>query len=64
MIVDQNTARALEIQRRDELRNLTERDALVAADRLLAMAAAAPYPPDKQRSAGLIMRQRILYGIR
>lgn len=64
MIVDAATAKALELRHRLELRAMTEHEALVAADRLLAMAAEMPYPPEKERTEGLIERQRILYGIR
>jgi len=63
MIIDRESAAALDRQHRAELRALTEREALAAADRLLAMAAKAPYPPEKERSEGLIERQRILYQI-
>jgi hypothetical protein len=63
MIIHQHTAKALEKQRREELRGLTERDALLATEQLLAMAAEATYPPEKEQSADLIIRQRILYGI-
>jgi hypothetical protein len=63
MIIHPHTAKALEKQRREELRVLTERDALQATEQLLDMAAKATYPPEKERSADLIMRQRILYGI-
>ncbi len=51
------------MQHRAELRAMTERDALLAADRLLAMAASVTYPADKGNSAGIIERQRILYRI-
>ena len=64
MIVTQEAAKALATQHRAELRAMTERDALLAADRLLAMAASATYPAGRETSAGLIERQRILYHIR
>lgn len=63
MIVNQASAKALAMQHRAELRAMTERDALLAADRLLAMAASVTYPADKGNSAGIIERQRILYRI-
>jgi hypothetical protein len=63
MIVTQEAAKALAMQHHAELRAMTERDALIAADRLLAMAASAPYPSGKERSDGIIERQRILYKI-
>lgn len=62
MIISRQSADALDRQHRDELRALTERQALAAADHLLALAAAAPYPPERARSEGLVERQRILYG--
>jgi len=64
MIKDRETASALATQHRAELRGLTEREALAAADRLLAMAARTQYPPERERSEGLIERQRILFRIR
>lgn len=63
MILDQESSKALDCQHRAELRALTERDALVAAERLLAMAATAPWPAEKECSHGLIERQRLLYRI-
>ncbi len=62
MIINRDTAEALDRQHREELRSLTERQALAATDCLLAMAASARYPAEKERSDGLIERQRILYG--
>ncbi len=62
MIVSRESADALERQHRAELRALTECEALAAANQLLAMAAAASYPPERERSEGLVERQRILYG--
>ncbi|MFZ9937818.1 MAG: hypothetical protein ACO3JG_12300 [Luteolibacter sp.] len=63
MIVSPEAAKALAMQHRAELRAMTERDALIVADQLLAMAAIARYPIEKERSQGLIERQRILYRI-
>ena len=62
MIIRQESAEALDKQHREELRSLTEHQALHAADLLLAMAAKASYPASKEQSDGLIERQRILYG--
>jgi hypothetical protein len=64
MIVTQEAAKAIAMQHHAELRAMSERDALIAADRLLAMAASAPFPAEKERSDGIIERQRILYRIR
>ena len=63
MIINPKSAKAVERQHRDELRNLSESDALLAADRLLAMAADTTWPPEREHSSGLIERQRILYRI-
>jgi hypothetical protein len=63
MILTPEAVKALAIQHRVELRAMTQRDALIAADRLLAMAASAHYPAHKERSDGIIERQRILYRI-
>lgn len=62
MILSRTTAEALDRQKRAELRALSEHEALAAADHLLAMAASAHCPAGKERSDGLIERQRILYG--
>jgi len=63
MILKPETIEALAMQHRAELRAMTAREALTAADQLLAMAANASYPDEKEKSAGLIERQRILYKI-
>jgi hypothetical protein len=63
MILDQESAKALDSQHRAELRALTERDALVATEQLLAMAATARWPAEKDCSHGLVERQRLLYRI-
>lgn len=63
MIVSRQAAEALERQHDHELRRMTEREAVVAADRLLAIAATADYPPERKASVGLIARQRILHQI-
>ena len=62
VILSRKTAEALDRQKRAELRSLSEREALAAADQLLAMAANAHYPAEKERSHGLVECQRILYG--
>ena len=64
MIIDRETAVALDKQHRTELRGMTPREALVATDRLLAMAVQAPYSPEKESSPGLVEQQRILYGLK
>lgn len=64
MIISAEAAKALAMQHRSELRLMTEREALKAADQLLAMAANARYPIEKEKSEGLIERQRILYKIK
>lgn len=61
MIILSEAAAALEAQARDEIRSLTDAEALLASDQLLSMAATAWYPPEKEQSLGLIERQRILY---
>ncbi|MFM7179939.1 MAG: hypothetical protein ACKO2G_00450 [Verrucomicrobiales bacterium] len=64
MMIDQDSVIALDLQWRAELRDMTEADALVAADRLLAMSVDAQYPAEKECSLGLIELQSILYGSR
>jgi len=61
MIYHPNAVAALEEQARNELRALTEEEALEAADRLLSLAETAQFPPHKEKSLGLIARQRLLY---
>lgn len=61
MILSGDAARAMRQQIQDELRSLSEEEALEATDRLLAMAAEAEYPEERKQSVGLIERQKILY---
>ena len=63
VITDQKSAEALERQRRAELRALTAPEVLAAAHHLLDLAVDATWPPEKERSEGLVERQRILYRI-
>ncbi len=51
-----NAAVALEAVRRDELRGLTDEDALAAADALLSIVALVP---DDERPTGLVEQQRL-----
>lgn len=61
MIITPQAARALEQQARNELRLMSEQEALEATDRLLSMAAEADYPEEREQSSGLIERQKILF---
>ena len=56
MLQWRSAAVALEGVRRNELRGLTDEEALVAADALLSLVALAPA---KERPTGLVEQQRI-----
>ncbi len=56
MLQWRNAAAALEAVRRDELRGLTDEDALSAADALQSLVALAP---DDERLTGLVEQQRL-----
>lgn len=50
---------ALDAVNADELRGLTEVEALQRTDALLAIGAAAPRSPDRERYSGFVEQQRI-----
>lgn len=52
---------ALEEVRRNELRRLTDEEALAAADELLAIGASLPVPVERLASSGLVTQQDLLH---
>jgi hypothetical protein len=54
-------AAALEQQRRDELRSLSEREALVASETLLSLFPLVTLDPDRFASSGLVQQQALLH---
>ncbi|HYN42787.1 MAG TPA: hypothetical protein VE129_13470 [Thermoanaerobaculia bacterium] len=52
---------ALEEVRERELRDLTDEQALEAAEELLSMVSSLPLPPERLGSSGLVMQQALLH---
>jgi hypothetical protein len=63
MIISHESAKALENIKRMELAKLTREESLAGSDALLALAAKAKYPDEREQSAGIIECQRILYNL-
>lgn len=54
-------AGALERQRNDELRSLSERDALAASEALLSLFSLIKLNPDRITSSGLVQQQELFH---
>ncbi len=57
-----SAARALEDQRKEELRALSDADALAASDALLSLALLVPLNPDRVGDSGLVRQQELFHG--
>lgn len=59
-----SAARALEDQRKEELRTMSDAEALAASDALLSLALIVPLNPDRLGDSGLVRQQEIFHGRR